>query len=352
MMAIQGRFCLFLLVSLLGVSLPLTAAEDPRRLSILNWADYLDPDLVTEFESRYNAKITEVYFDSDQERTQMLADSDGAGYDLILTAGVDLASYARKGWLAPLDQQAIPNLKHLAPIWRKAFEQAQTHAVPYFWGTVGIIYRSDLIKQPITGWKQLYQPAPELQGRIGMINDSRDLLGMALKSLGHPLNSGDKKHLSEVEKLLLDLQPHVRSYQYLMLDESSEIISGDIWASMIYSGDALMVQEHDENLVYVVPEEGSNIWVDYFSVGGKAKQPALAHQFLNFINEPQNAARMAQYVYYATPNLAAEQFLPAEFLEDPIIYPGTETLERSEFHQHLAPRVLRRRNAISAQILL
>ncbi|MFT5719919.1 MAG: hypothetical protein ACI9W6_000207 [Motiliproteus sp.] len=100
-----------------------------------------------------------------------------------------------------------------------------------------------------------------------------------------------------------------------------------------------------------VPEEGTNLWVDYFALGGKGREPALASAFLNFINEPENAAEMAQYLYYATPNQAAEKYLPAEFLANPTIYPTATTLDRSEFYQPIEPRALRRKSAISARIL-
>tara|TARA_R110002095_G_scaffold145253_4_gene125693 strand:- start:9159 stop:10211 length:1053 start_codon:yes stop_codon:yes gene_type:complete len=322
-----------------------------KELVILNWADYLAPELVAKFEARYGAKITEIYYESDEQRTQMLVDNDAVGYDLILTSGIDLGFYAKKGWLRPLDLAAIPNLKHISPSWRNASKDADAYGVPFFWGTVGIIYRSDLVREPISRWLQLYQPTKELQGRIGMIADGRDLVGMALKALGYPLNSGDKTQLDAVEALLVAQQPHVRSYDYLNLNTESEILTGEIWVSMIYSGDALMVQEHNENLRYLVPEEGSNLWVDYFALGAKAREPALASAFLNFINQPDHAAEMAQYLYYATPNQAAEKLLPAAFLANPTIYPPAEVLERCEFYQPLEPRALRRRNAISARIL-
>ncbi len=223
--------------------------------------------------------------------------------------------------------------------------------MPYFWGTVGIIYRSDLVKEPITHWHQLFNPAPDLQGHIGMVADGQDLVGLGLKSLGYSLNSENKHELNAVERLLIAQQPHVKSYQYLVLDQRSGVVTGDLRASIAYSGDALMVQEHHDDLVYVVPEEGTNIWVDYFALGAKAQTPELAKKFLNFINEPEVAAQMAEYVYYATPNQAAEALLPDDFKNNQAIYPPKEVISKSEFFAPITARAMKRRNAISAQIL-
>ena len=327
-------------------------AQDPKdRLTILNWSDYLAPDIVAEFEAKYDAEVTQIYYETDEQRTQMLVDNNAAGYDLILSSGIDLAPYANRGWISPLNKEQLPNLGNLSSRWLKAYSHSMDYAVPYFWGTVGIIYRTDLVQQPITSWMRIFQPNDELKGHIGMIADGRDMLSLGLKALGYSINSGAKQELEQVELLLLNQKQHVRSYQYMNLDETSEIITGDLWASMIYSGDALMVMEHSDLLEYVVPDEGSNIWVDYFVVGAMSSNKKLAHQFLNFINEPEVAARMAEFTYYATPNFQAEKLLPKEFVSDPVIYPSEEVLVKSEFYQPIPARQLLRRNNVSSKVL-
>lgn len=326
------------------------SAESRQELIILNWADYLDPELVIKFEETYNARLTQVFYASDEDRTERLLATEGKGYDLILTSGVDLGRYVKRDWVAPLDMSRAPNLKHLDMKWRQAFPDAYKYTVPYFWGTLGIAYRSDLVKTPITSWKQFFVPAEELRGKIGMIDDPRDVVAMALKSLGYSANAVDKTALAEVRDLLKAQNPYVNSYQYFSATEESSLVKGDIVASMAYSGDALMVAEHEENIVYVLPEEGGNIWVDYFTVAKHARNPDLAYAFLDFINEPVNAAQMADYVYYATPNKAAEKLLDKDFLQDPIIYPTEESLENSEFYRVLSPRGQRLRDSAGSEI--
>ena len=184
-----------------------------------------------------------------------------------------------------------------------------------------------------------------------MMDYGRDIMGAALKALGYSMNTSDQNEIVEAEQLLRQQKPYVQSYSYISLSEESALVTGDVWASMMYSGDALMLQEHDENIVYVLPEEGGNIWVDYLAVTQGSNKKELAMQFINFLNEPEVAARVAEFVYYATPNKAAEQYLPKEYFEDPIIYPSEEQLSRSEFHRPLAPRAQRLTNELVAGLI-
>ncbi|MDH3469646.1 MAG: spermidine/putrescine ABC transporter substrate-binding protein, partial [Gammaproteobacteria bacterium] len=223
--------------------------------------------------------------------------------------------------------------------------------VPFFWGTTGIGYRKDLIPEGFKSWKDFFNPPESLRGKIVMMNYSRDIMGAALKALGYSLNSNNQKEIEEAEQLLKQQEPYVHSYGYITLDEESELVTGEVWASMMYSGDALQVQEYNENIVYVLPEEGSNIWMDYLTVAAASNKKELAMQFINFLNEPEIAARMAEFVYYATPNKAAEQYLPEEYFEDPVIYPSEEELSRSEFHKPLAPRAQQYTNELIARLV-
>ena len=322
-----------------------------QELVFLTWSEYMDPEVITEFEEKFNATVKFVYFESDDIRTEILADHDGAGFDVICVSGLTVAQYVRQNWLAAISESDIPNAEHIYPRWASAFPDTKEYAVPFFWGTTGIGYRADLIPEGIKSWKEFFSPPESLRGKIVMMDYSRDIMGAALKALGFSLNTSDEKELAEAEQLLQQQKPYVQSYSYVNLSEESALVSGEVWASMMYSGDALMLQEHDENIVYVLPEEGGNIWIDYLTVAQASKRKELAMQFINFLNEPEIAARVAEFVYYATPNKAAEQYLPKEYFEDPVIYPSEEQLSRSEFHRPLAPRAQRYTNELVARLL-
>jgi spermidine/putrescine transport system substrate-binding protein len=325
-------------------------AQEKSQLVILNWDEYLDPELAKSFETEFDAKLVQVFYSSDETRTEKLIETDGRGYDVILTAGSDVGKYIKRGWLAPLVEDSLPNLKHIDPRWRQGFAGAEHYVVPFGWGTTGIAYRADLVKTPITSWKQFFEPAAELQGRISMTGDSEDFISMGLKSLGYSANSVDPEQLKQVEQLLLAQKPHIASYQYLSVQADSAIIKGDVSAAMVYNSDALMMKEHHDQVTYVLPEEGGAFWIDCFVIGAKAQNPELAYAFLNFMNEPENAVQQALFAFLASPNLATEKLLPRDFLENPVIYPDQISLKNSEFYLPLTPRAQRQRNAIAERV--
>jgi spermidine/putrescine transport system substrate-binding protein len=346
----SGRWTGWLLLLLMGV--PWSVLGAPRELTILNWSDYMDPGVIADFERTFKAKVRKVYFETNDIRDQTLLTTEGEGYDLVMLSTSDLESYRRQGWLEPLDTTRIPNLRHIEPRWIKAYPGGGIYGLPYFWGTVGIAYRQDLVGSAnITSWKQLFQPDPSQQGKIMMINSVRDSVGFALKALGYSLNSTNPVELAEAEKLLKAQRPFVKAYGYLGLNQDSEMVTGTISMALLYSGDALKLGEHEPRVRFVMPREGSSLWVDYLSLMSKTHEKELAYAFLNFISEPIQAARLAQFVHYATPNRAAEALLPESYRKDPIIYPPPEVLERCEEYRELPPQARKLWNQIFARVL-
>ncbi len=326
-------------------------AAPPTELVWLTWSDYTDPTLISEFEQRYHAKVRQVYFDADDMRNEMLLARDGAGYDVACINGPSLTLYNKRGWLAPLTAAEVPNLKHIDPRWLNAFSVAEGYAVPYLWGTIGIAYRKDLVPEPITTWRQFFHPSEALRGRVLALKEMRETLGMALKSLGYSSYSTNPEELAEAEQLLLAQKPFVKSYSYVPLTEESPLVTGEVWVTMAFSGDGITLHGLNPNIVYVLPEEGSNTWVDYLAVLKSSKHKSLAMRFIDFLNEPRNAARLAQYLNYPTPNRSAEKLLPTSFLNNPIIYPPRKTLEKSEFHRELPPDGLKRRISLFNRVV-
>ncbi|MDX1697058.1 MAG: spermidine/putrescine ABC transporter substrate-binding protein [Thiohalobacterales bacterium] len=339
-------FLIFLLTSTAAVF----AQSSPRELVFLNWSEYINPELVEKFEQAHDVRIRQFYFESDDLRDDILLETDGAAYDLVVVNGAMVDTYRKRGWLAELREEQVPNLRHVDAYWLDAFDGVRGHAVPYFWGTLGIGFRADLVSTPPSSWMDLFKPAAEVQGKIAMVDSQRDAMGMALKALGYSANSTDSRQIGEAMQLLLAQRPHVKTYAYLALNENSALVSGDIVMAMLFSGDALMLQEHHDGIRYVVPREGGNIWADYIAVMQGSRNKTLAYAFIDFINEPENAKQQAEYVYYATPNKAAEKLLPAEFLEDPVIYPSEEVLARSEAYKPLSPRAMKTRNTNFARL--
>jgi spermidine/putrescine transport system substrate-binding protein len=197
----------------------------------------------------------------------------------------------------------------------------------------------------------ILQPAEVLKGRVAMLSSSRDLIGVALKALGYSLNSIDTQELKEAEALLQAQAPAVKTYKAVSRDANSALVNGQVAMSMMYNGGALMLQQYHDDIAFVLPKEGGNIWVDYVSVLSGSVNKAAAKQFINFLNEPEIAARLAQFVYFATPNLAAEALLPAELKGDPVIYPSGKSLEKSETNHRLPARTQKIRAVIFSRLV-
>ena len=322
-----------------------------ENLEFLTWADYLDPELASEFEAETGIHINFTYYESDDARDEVVSSEDGRGYDLAIVNGLMLQSYSKRNWLSPIGKDSIPNTAHIEARWLDAFPASKRYAVPYFWGTLGIAYRQDLVPDGFATWKDFFEPSEMLRGRITMLKSSRDILGMALKSLGYSANTNDRKAIKEAGQLLNAQRSFVRSYEYISLSEKSALVSGDVWASLAYSGDALMVQEHHEDIAYVVPEEGSNLWVDYLTVFHASPRRDLALKFIDFLNRPEIAARNAEFVYYATPNKAALELVSEEYKEDQTINPPPSVIKRSEIYKELAPRSQKTVNSIFADLV-
>ncbi len=345
MKAIRG-----ILFALAGAATFGTQAAE-RELVIFNWSEYLDPEVVAAFEAEHEAEVRIVHYGDDDHRDRLMAETDGENFDLIVVGGSRLDVYRDRGWIRELEQESIPNRRHLDERWVNAFPAAREYGLPYFWGTVGIAYRRDLVSGPITSWMQLYQPASELHGRIVMPNTARDVLAMALKARGHSVNTDDPDAMIEAGRLAMEQKPAVAAYSYVSVGEQSSLVSGSAVAAMVYGGDALNIAEHNSDVVYVLPEEGGAIWCDYFAVSAHTRKPELAHAFLDFINRPEMAARQAEYMYLATPNRAARQLLDPELLSNPVIYPDQDALSQSEFYRPLDPKILRLQSQIFTRIV-
>jgi spermidine/putrescine transport system substrate-binding protein len=327
-------------------------ASSAPELVCLTWTDYIDPDLVEAFERSRGVKVRFVYFETDEERNELMAEAGGKGFDLAVVNSPNIPVYRRFGWLSPLGPAEVPNIRHIAPRWSGALAEAQGYAVPYFWGTTGIAYRRDLVPEPITSWRQYFSPPESLRGKIGAIRNSRDMIGMALKSLGFSANSVEPAEILAAEAVLAGQRPFLGQIGYLSLLEDSELVTGRLWVAMIYNGDALVLKNRHPDIVFTLPEEGGEVWIDYLTVLASSDNKGLAADFIDFVNQPSRAARNALFVQYATPNAAAEPLLPEEFLSDPAVYPGDETLKRSEFYVDLPANIVRLRNDIYTRVIV
>ncbi|MEZ4648399.1 MAG: spermidine/putrescine ABC transporter substrate-binding protein [Candidatus Eisenbacteria bacterium] len=347
-LAYLGLLVPFAMLASLGVH---SAEAETRTLRFLTWDEYTDPDLVTEFEASHHAQVEFSYYETDEERDEILVQSRGRGYDVILVSDDALGRYRGRDWLVGMNESSVPNLQHMEKRWRETAEDGMDYGVPYAWGTSGIAYRSDLVSEPITRWMDLFHPQPSIQGKILMVADSWELVGVSLLALGFDFNSEEPEQLDAAGDLLLGQRSYVSRYGYPNLTEQSSLVTGETLAATMYSGDALALRDVDPRVTYVVPEEGTFLWCDYVTVSSAASDPELALEFVDFLQVPKNAARTSEYLYYASPNTAATKLLPEELLTDENVYPSEEAMAHAYRYEIMSPRTIRKRSSIYQNVV-
>lgn len=302
-----------------------------RELHVYNWSEYIDPQIYADFEEEFGVRVVEDTFASNEELLAKLQ-AGATGYDVIVPSDYMVEIMIEQGLLAELDHKNIPNLKNIAPKFADPpYDPQMVHCVPYQWGTTGIGYNSELFEEPPDSWAYLFDPevASLYAGKFTMLNDSREGIGAALKYLGYSLNSTDEAQLMEARDLLIRQKPWVYAYdseQYEDLLSADEIVMGHGW-----SGDFFMAAVEDERIWYAIPQEGATIWADNLCIPKTAPNKYTAEVFINYLLRPEVGAAISNFTWYASPNAAATEFIDAEILEEPAIYPPPEVMERLEW---------------------
>lgn len=289
-----------LVLCILGFSY---AAEE-KVLNIYNWSDYLDPEVLAEFEEQFGVKI---YYDSYDSNEALLAKLQLgiSGFDLVFPSDYMVEIMIKLDLLEPLDKAQIPNIKYLdARFLNQPFDPENGYSLPYAWGTSGIAYRADYVTEPVDSWNVLFDP--KYSGRVVLLDDMRETIGMALKFLGYSLNSTNPEELEQARDVLLKQKPLVKAY---ISAQPQILLSGDAWLAHNWVSYTNMVAAENPNIRYAVPKEGSSRFIDTCAIPKNAPHKELAHAFLNFILEPQNDARNHNYISCPTANTAAMEYL-------------------------------------------
>lgn len=308
-----------------------------NTITVYNWGDYIDPELIQTFEKQTGLKIIYQTFDSNEAMMAKIAQG-GTTFDVAVPSEYAVSKMKEEGLLLPLDHAKLPNLKYIDPRFLNlSFDPDNRYSVPYFWGTVGIVYNRDMLGgKKITSWNDLWDK--DLRNQILLVDGAREVVGMALNSLHYSLNDTNKAHLQEAKRKLDALVPNVKA---IVGDEIKMLIANEEAAiGVVWSGDAAEMIAENDRLDYVVPKEGSNLWFDNMVIPKTAKNIDGAHQFINFMLDPKHAAQNAEYVGYSTPNKKALEYLPKEIVDDKRFYPDFDSIEHLEVYENLGKRML------------
>ena len=294
-----------------------TAATDnnggQREVVVYSWGEYIDESLIEEFEAQTGITVNYNEVPSNEELYSLL--SQGAiTPDVIVPSDYMISQLIEEDWLQPLDYSKIPNFEKIADRFKNlSYDPENQYTVPYAWGTLGIIYNTTMVDEPITSWSAMFDDTAA--GDVLLIDNSRDAFGMALMYLGYSVNTTDENEIREAYQLVADAWDQ-GVYQGKGMDEIFQLMEGDnIAIATYYAGDYLSMLENNENLAYVIPDEGSNWFVDAMCIMKDAKNVDEAHEWINFMASTDANLRNMDYIWYASPNEEALEMYPEWYEE-------------------------------------
>lgn len=296
-----------IILSFIALLSLLTGCQSNQKatLKVYNWGEYIDMDVIKDFEQQFDVKVIYDTFDSNEAMFNKIS-AGSVSYDVVFPSDYMAEKMIKADMLAPLDYSQIPNIQHIKPELLKAdFDPQQLYSVPYFWGTVGILYDKTKVTEPVTSWNILWDD--KYQDNILMYNSARDSMMVALKTLGYSMNTKNPDQIAEATALLKKQRPLVSGY---VGDEViNNMINSQAALAVVYSGDATTIMKENPNMAYAIPKEGSNIWIDPVVISKNSTQVTLAHQFINYLSDPDAALLNTQAVGYSTPNMSALELL-------------------------------------------
>lgn len=307
-MSISKKITAFLFILILVVNLSACSKDEQKTLTIFNWGDYINPDLLEQFEQETGIKVIYDTFASNEDMWTKFTTS-GNSYDLIIPSDYMIERMIKENLIAPLDFSKIPNVKNLFPEFTGlSYDPEMKYSVPYFWSSTGIIYDKEKITTPIDSWSNLWDK--QFADRIIMMDVPRTTIMTALKVLGYSVNSKDPKELEEAKQLLIDQRPLVVAYAGDNVKDMMLQGEGDL--ALIWSGEAYVVMEESDRFSYVIPKEGTSLIFDAMVIPTTSEKKDEAHLFIDFMLRPEIAAKNMDVILYNTPNKAAYQLLSPE----------------------------------------
>lgn len=317
----------------------LTGATNAQPMvNVCSWGEYIDEELITQFEEETGIMVNYQTAESNETLYSLL--KSGAGdYDVIVPSDYMISQLIEEDMLSELDYSNIPNFEKISDRFKNLpYDPENKYTVPYAWGTVGIIYNTAMVEEPITSWSAMFDT--RYAGNVLMFRNSRDAMATALLYLGYSLNTTDEGELREAFQLLADAKKN-GVYQSFVMDEIYQKLEGGNAAiGAYYAGDYLTMLENNEDLAFVIPEEGSNWFMDAMCVLKDAPHKEEAEAWINFIASTEANLANMDYIWYASPNEEALEEYPAYYEElygeelDPEIYEimaaPQEVLDRCE----------------------
>lgn len=303
-----------------------------ETVSVYNWGDYIDAEVLDLFEEETGIKVIYETYETNEDMYAKIA-MGGSSYDVIFPSDYMIDRMIGENLLQKIDWTHVPNAANIDPRFlHENYDPEAAYSIPYTWGTMGILYNRETVEEIPTSWETLMDDTYAMD--MLMLNSPRDTLAIALVMCGHDLNSVDPGDLADAKNLLIEQKPMVLAY---VVDEvKDKMIAGEASVALVWSGDATFCMSESDELDYVVPQEGSNVFYDAMCIPANARNVSGAEKFIDFMCRADIAAKNYEYVGYAIPNTAAIELLGAEEYNDsPVNNPPQDVLDKCEVFRYL-----------------
>ncbi|GAP96553.1 ABC transporter substrate-binding protein [Leptolyngbya sp. NIES-2104] len=304
-------------------------ATSSDELHIYTWANYIDQEVVDAFRAKTGIKVTFDVFDSNETMLATFQAGKAGIYSIIYPSDYKVTQMRKLGYLSELDHLRLESLSNLLPRFQDTIhDPGNRFSVPVSWGTTGLLYNSEKLTDSPTDWSYLWDNKDKLNRRITLMNDVREVLGATLRLLGYSYNSKNPEELKKAYDRLQELKPAIATFTTDAWRD--QLIAGDLLISMVYSSDAVLATTQNPKLKYVIPASGTSVWSDTMVIPKTAPNPDAAYAWMEFMLQPEVAAKLTERLSFATTNQKAIAKLPPEVQSNTSLFPSMETINQSE----------------------
>ena len=318
---------LCILVTLV-LMLPVCASAQ-EVVNVFNWEDYIDESVLAQFEQETGIHVNYMRFTTNEDMIVQVEANPGA-FDVCFPSDYIVERMLNKDMLAEIDYSKVPNAQYILDNLRSPdYDPDNVHSLPYMWGTVGILYNTTMVEEPVDSWGILWDS--KYKSNVFMLDSFRDSMGVTLKYLGHSMNTRDIIALESCKDKLIEQKKNgiVKAYQ---VDETKDkMVAGEAALAVMWSGDAQYAIDLNPDLAYSIPSEGSNIWIDAMVIPKNAQNMDNALKFVDFLCRPDIAQKNCEAIWYSSPNSGAIELMGEEYTENPVMNPTDEEVARCEF---------------------
>ncbi len=317
-------------------------------VNVFNWVDYIDEDVIKQFEEETGIKVNYMSFTTNEDMMVQVEASPSA-FDVCFPSEYIVERMLEKGLLAELNYDNIPNAKYLLDNLRNpSYDADNAHSMPYMWGTVGILYNTTMVDEPVDSWGILWDE--KYVNNVFMLDSIRDSMGITLRYLGYSMNTRDILALEAAKDKLIEQKQAgiVKAYQ---VDETKDkMVMNEAALAVMWSGDAQYAIDLNPDLAYAIPKEGSNVWVDCMVIPKDAKNKENAEKFIDFLCRPDIAQKNCETIWYSSPNSGAIELMGEEYTSNSVMNPAAEDLANCEYFNDIDSSFLAVYNALWAEV--